>query len=349
MDFMMRTRVSVLVVLSTLVLLSGSSLAGVEDILGKWIVKAETPNGPLELEFELKLEGTKLVGSVGAFQGSVPLSGIRFEDPNLTAEAVIAGATFRLTGALKDGKFTGEWQQIKIESKGTWSAERKPVAMTASSGVAGEWESVAVTPNGELKMKLDLKQVGEKLEGTLASEMGSINLKDASFKDNNLKFDIEVQATTFRVEAALKDGRFTGKWTQVGTGDTGAWSASRKAPAAPAASSTAPAAMLLDGAWNSVAVLPDGTNFPLAVTFKQEGDTVTGHVVGPDGNIAVRNGKYAGGKLAFEIEVMGSMYRVEAENVSGKLTGKWVAVKGTDSGAWSAERKPSTATPPKNP
>src|SRR5262245_10879263 len=85
-------------------------VGGVEDILGKWIAKAQTPNGPLEMEFELKMEGNQLLGS--GFQGSFPLNGLKFEDPNLSLEMSLGGMNFRLTGLLKEGRFSGKWEQV---------------------------------------------------------------------------------------------------------------------------------------------------------------------------------------------------------------------------------------------
>ncbi len=100
-------------------------VGGVEDILGKWVAKAQTPHGPLEMEFELKMEGNQLLGSAAAFQGSFPLSGLKFEDPNLSLEMNFAGTNFKLTGLLKEGRFSGKWEQVGTEVQGTWTAERK--------------------------------------------------------------------------------------------------------------------------------------------------------------------------------------------------------------------------------
>src|SRR5213593_3366249 len=127
--------------------------AGVEGILGKWTAKAITPTGPLEPELEIKMEGAQLVGTLVGFQESVPLSNLKFEDPNLSLEVSLAGATFKLTGILKDGKFDGKYEQVGAELKGPWTAERKatPLPMTATAGaISGLWSSVAATPSGEL-------------------------------------------------------------------------------------------------------------------------------------------------------------------------------------------------------
>src|SRR5438093_7528682 len=117
--------------------------AGVESILGKWTAKAITPNGPLELELDIKIDGTQLVGSIAGMQGSVPLSNLKFEDPNLSLEVTLAGATFRLTGTLKEGKFDGRYEQVGADLKGPWTAERKaiPALTTTAGGIAGLWNS----------------------------------------------------------------------------------------------------------------------------------------------------------------------------------------------------------------
>src|SRR5213593_221357 len=167
--------------------------AGVEGILGKWTAKAITPTGPLEPELEIKMEGAQLVGTLVGFQESVPLSNLKFEDPNLSLEVSLAGATFKLSGILKDGKFDGKYEQVGAEFKGTWSAERKasPLLTATAGAISGLWNSVAVTPDGDMALKMDLKQEGEKVSGTLGSDMGIVPLQAASFKDGKLQFNIE--------------------------------------------------------------------------------------------------------------------------------------------------------------
>jgi hypothetical protein len=311
-------------------------VGGVEDILGKWVAKAQTPHGPLEMELELKMEGNQLLGSAAAFQGSFPLSGLKFEDPNLSLEMNLGGTNFRLTGLLKEGRFSGKWEQVGTEVHGTWTAERKVMAATtvAAGGISGAWNSVAVTSQGELLLALDLKQDGEKITGTVSSELGSLPIQAATFKGDTLQFDVDMNGTIYRTSAVLKDDKFSGRWVNVGTNDGGPWSATRKA-AAP--SVAAFGSLPLQGTWNAVAVTPDGTR-PFQLVLKQSGDMISGNIVTPDGNIPVKKAAFANNMLTLEIEYGGGSYRIEASLANGKLAGKWSSASGAESGAWSAER-----------
>jgi len=322
-----------------------SGLAGIESILGKWLTKAETPNGPIELEFELKQEGNQLVGTAALMQGIIPLSAIKYEEPNLTVELSLGGSSYRLLGTLKDGKFTGTWEQVGGEMKGTWSAERKAggaLPTPAAAGIAGTWNSISVTPNGELALTLELKQEGEKINGALSSDRGSLPIQAASYKENKLQFDVELGGTTYRVEGIHKENKIEGKWYPAAGGEGGSWSATRKA-ATPAPQGTPTQALAassaIEGTWNTVAVSPDG-NLTFQTIFKLVGGTLTGQLVTPDGTIPVQKLSFSDNKLSFEVDYLGGTYRIEGILAGGKLTGKWSAVSGSETGPWSAERKP---------
>ncbi len=320
-------------------------LAGIEAILGKWLIKAETPNGPLEIEFDLKQEGNQLVGTAALMQGVVPLSAVKYEEPNLTAELALGGNSYRMLGTLKEGKFTGTWEQIGGDVKGTWTAERRatpPTSGTAASGISGSWNSISVTPNGELALGLDLIQDGEKVTGSLSSERGSVPLQAATFKDNKLQFDVDLGGTVYRVEGTLKENRFDGKWYPVAGGEGGTWNATRKTavpvPAgAPPQPVTAPA--VIEGTWQSTAVTPDG-DLPFQVVFKQADGVLSGQIIESDGTLTLKKVTFADSKLSFEVDYMGGTYRIDATLADGKLSGKWSSVSGSETGTWSAVRKP---------
>jgi len=327
--------------------------AGVETILGKWLAKAETPNGPVEVDIEVKQDGSQLVGTAAMFQGSIPLTNLKFDEPNLSVELALGGTTFRLAGVLKDGKFSGTYEQLGGDMKGPWSMARKPdaapVATAATgappaAGIVGAWAAKSTTPGGDLAYTLELKQEGEKLTGVVSSEMGTMPIKEATLTGAALRWEVDLGGTIYRHDGTVAGDSISGKWIAVGGADTGTWTATRK-PAAPAPGPTVvpvgSAGTLLDGAWTSVAVTGGG-ELTFQVSLKQAGEAVTGTVIGPDGStVPLLRGRFAANALAFELEFTGSTYRIEATIAAdGKLTGKWSAVGGTDSGAWSAQRKP---------
>ncbi len=329
-----------------LLLIIGTARPGISDIesiLGKWLLKAETPNGPLELQLELKQDGSQLVGIIGTMQGNIPLSALKFQEPNLAAELTLGGMNYKLQGVLKDGKFDGSWEMIGGDVKGTWTAQRQvePATVPAAAGLSGTWTSTAATPNGDLVAALELKQEGDKITGSFGSDMGTIPIQAASFKDNRLQFDVELGGAVYRVEGVLKENKIEGKWYPAAGGEGGAWNATRKlaSTASASASSSAPtAAAGIEGAWDAVAVSPDGSlNFLLEIKKSSEG--LTGRIVTPDGNLSVRKLGFDSSKLSFEVDYMGGTYRLEGTLSGDKLAGKWSAVNGTDTGDWSAVRK----------
>jgi hypothetical protein len=317
--------------------------AGVESLLGKWQVKAETPSGPLDLEFEFRQEGGQILGTASTIQGSVPLSAIKFEEPKLAMDLIIGDSTYKLFSTLKDGKLEGAWAQVGGEMKGTWTAARSaaatPVPAPSAGGIVGAWSTVAVTPNGDMAATLELKQEAEKLMGVISSDMGSLPIQAASFKDNKLQFDLELGGNTYRILATLDGDKLNGGWAPAAGGEGGAWRATRKASSAPSAPA-APAPSGIAGSWNVVAVTPDG-NMQFVAEIKQAGNDLSGTVVTPDGRITMQKLVITDNKVTFEVEYMGGTYRVEATLTNEKLSGKWSAVGGGEGGALTGERKKS--------
>ena len=326
----------------TVALILGVSLVmgqtGSQAILGKWLAKAETPNGPMDLEFEFKLEGSQLTGTASVMGNVVPMANVKFDGSKLTGEIIAGADTYQIAANLSEGKLSGNWQQSGSETKGTWSAERAAPAPAAAGGggVAGSWDTVAVTPGGDLRAVLDVKQEAAGLAGVLNSEMGTIAVSAVTFKDGKLHFEIDIGGTLYAVDADLQGDALKGKWSPVGGGEGGDWSGTRKAAGPPPAAVPAPES--LAGDWEATAESPDG-NLAFQMQLKQSGESVSGQLVAPDGSIALQKPAYAAGKLSFEVEYMGGTYRIELTLEGGKLTGKWAAVSGTESGKFYAQRK----------
>lgn len=71
---------------------------------------------------------------------------------------------------------------------------------------------------------------------------------------------------------------------------------------------TIPAARAADvsGNWTAEMTSPDGNSMQLAFTFKQDGEKLTGTVLGPQGDpIEISNGKVDGDKISFDVSVNG--------------------------------------------
>ncbi len=318
---------------------TSSGAAAGQSIVGKWKGTAETPDGTIGLQIEFKQDGEKLAGTLSAMEETGPFSTVKFNHPSFSGDVVLGGNTYRLIGTMKDGKLEGTWEEVGGDAKGSWKAEPlappAPVATAHAGGVTGSWDSVAATPNGDLPGLLEIKMEGDKLAGEIRSDMGAVTLQAVSFKDDKLQFELELGGETYRVQATLKEDKLVGGWSPAAGGEGGAWNATRKATAVAAPASPAPAIV---GAWNAVASTPDG-EMQFVVDIKQTGEGLSGSIMTPDGAINLQKPVFANNTLTFEVEYMGGTYRIEAALAGDKLTGKWSAVSGSDSGNLTAERK----------
>lgn len=62
----------------------------------------------------------------------------------------------------------------------------------------------------------------------------------------------------------------------------------------------------VSGTWNADAVGPDGQNYPITFTLKQDGAKLTGTVAGPQGDpIDISNGKVDGNNVSFDVSFNG--------------------------------------------
>ena len=103
-------------VLLPLVMIVGlAASAFASDVTGKWVGNVETPNGPIELTYELKAEGETLSGTVASAMGSLPI-----------AEGKVVGDTLTYKVTLENGVITHEAKvnaagdQITIKATGEW-------------------------------------------------------------------------------------------------------------------------------------------------------------------------------------------------------------------------------------
>jgi hypothetical protein len=185
-----------------------------------------------------------------------------------------------------------------------------------------------------------MKNEGETVTGTIGSDAESFPLQSASFKENRLQFDIDLNGVRYRVQGTLDGDKISGAWGPADGGAGGAFTATREpataSPAPPAAS--VGVGVSVEGVWDSVAATPDG-DLPFTLEISKSGNSLTATVSSGGESMPAANVSFIDAKLTFEVDYAGGRYRIEARVIEGKLAGKWSAVGGYDTGAWSAQRR----------
>ena len=90
----------------------------------------------------------------------------------------------------------------------------------------------------------------------------------------------------------------------------------------------------LMGSWHGKLKSQDGSEFPVALELRLEGDQVTGTA----GQGSITRGTFKDGKLEVEVKDDESTYSLLANLKQGKLTGNWKEPTTKEAGTWEAER-----------
>jgi hypothetical protein len=112
----MEDRMTRRTLLALLLLIGASGLAAAAvDPTGKWVGSVETPNGPIELTYEFKLEGEAVTGTVTSAMGSLPISNGKVAADKFTYDVQIESATIT-----HEATVNAAGDEIAIKATGDW-------------------------------------------------------------------------------------------------------------------------------------------------------------------------------------------------------------------------------------
>jgi hypothetical protein len=102
--------------LLALVMTAGmATVALAADVTGKWVGSVETPNGPLELTYELKADGETLTGTVASAMGSLPINNGKIVGDTLTFDVDLEGSKINC-----EAKLNTAGDEIAVKASGDW-------------------------------------------------------------------------------------------------------------------------------------------------------------------------------------------------------------------------------------
>jgi hypothetical protein len=86
-----------------------------------------------------------------------------------------------------------------------------------AADVNGTWKGSVDTPNGPMELTFVFEANGERLSGSVASQMGELPIENGTVKGDDLAFDVNVNGSTIKHEAKQAGDEITIK----ATGDWG--------------------------------------------------------------------------------------------------------------------------------
>ncbi len=212
--------------LLTLTFLLGSLVAFAQtpDFSGTYEGTVKMPNAPEgKVSLELKSEGGKITGQAHHGPKTIPITDGKFENGTLTLNfdkdhtyvAKVDGD--KLVGEVTDGA-----QKFPLELKRVTLA-----AAAAPFSLNGQWEGMADAQGQPFPFLLTLKVDGETVTGSSSSQLGESTVKDGSWKDGKLVFQLEGQNGTISMSATVIEGKLSGEFDYAGQLQ-GRWVAVRK-------------------------------------------------------------------------------------------------------------------------
>jgi len=249
----MKRVICVLAAAGLLALAPGSALAQ-SGAAGDWELSMTTPQGNTTVGLSLSLAGDKVSGELSSPMGAVPVTGTATgNDVALTAELAVQGMNLEfgitgkvdadtIAGTVKVGDFgefpfTGK-RVAKTAGAAAPAAAAAPVAAAASAAASGgpindlngKWNiTLSIAGMGEIPAVADLKQVGDKLTGTLSGPAGDLVIA-GTVTGRTVKIDFEADTPQGKLPVSMTGDMgatsVTGKASIAGLGEAD-WTATR--------------------------------------------------------------------------------------------------------------------------
>ena len=80
------------------------------------------------------------------------------------------------------------------------------VVASNAEGIAGKWKSTFESPQGSMELTFNFKVDGEKLTGTIKSEMGDMEITNGKVSGNEISFDVDAMGSSISHKGKLEDG-----------------------------------------------------------------------------------------------------------------------------------------------
>lgn len=223
-----RLRTLGLFVFAFLFAVSMHATAMAQDTLsGKYEGTLKTAGAADEkVSLELKNDAGKISGRLMKGQTAIDITEGTLAESKLALKLGAAAKDGTINAVVSGEKITGDWiagaKKGSLELKKVTAAAAAPAAPTASAAPAaavnlnGQWDGVADAQGQPFPFLLTLKIDGETVTGTSSSQLGDSQIKNGTWKDGKLSFELEGQNGVITMSATVVEGKLSGEFDFAG-------------------------------------------------------------------------------------------------------------------------------------
>jgi hypothetical protein len=213
--------------LLTLTFLLGSIIAfaqGTPNLSGTYEGMVKRPGATTEekVSLELKSDAGKISGRATHGTMTIESTDAKLENGTLTInfgkEASFVGKVDgdKLVGNLIHGANEKVPVELKKVTAAAAAAPATPAVPAGAVNLNGQWEAVADANGQPFPFLLTLKVDGESVSGGSSSQLGEAQLKNGTWKDGHLSFQLEGSNGTISMSATIIDGKLSGEFDYSG-------------------------------------------------------------------------------------------------------------------------------------
>jgi len=187
------------------------AFAQTPDLSGTYEGTVKMPNAPEgKVSIELKSEDGKITGQAQHGPKTIPIAEAKYENGTLTLNFD------------KDHKFVAKVDGDKLVGEVSDGAQKFPLELKkvtpapAAFKLDGQWDGVADAQGQPFPFLLTLKVDGETVTGSSSSQLGESTVKDGSWKDGKLVFQLEGTNGVISMSATVIEGKLSGEFDYSG-------------------------------------------------------------------------------------------------------------------------------------
>ena len=181
---MMRTINMFVVLIFSMVVFAVSS-----EIDGKWKGKVTGPMGDMEIEFNLKADGSTLTGTVTGPRGEQSIQNGKIDGNNFSFDTDMGGNLVTRTGTVKGDILKVTMQQFGVEFELKRAVEK--------IDINGSWLGSMPMPDGgmggpgNMEMIFIFEVKNDTLTGSVKSPMGDMSISNGKIDGSEFYFDVD--------------------------------------------------------------------------------------------------------------------------------------------------------------